>query len=165
MEDQIQVVNVEKITPEIPIVEVLKHTEEVTIVEIPAKLYNKIRSFVESSSKPEYPWNKGYKLNRGAIFIKEGKWKLYVFEHTVDDIAQFREGDLAVIATLDHEVELVIDKDYNIMLIVDGKEFHYRDRYRYALTAKVHLAYPIFLYMIFNKFFEYCRIRKIVSIH
>jgi hypothetical protein len=50
------------------------------IIRLPPKNYNTLRSFAESSLKPEYPWNTGVLLpmTHVAVFIKRGKWQLNV---------------------------------------------------------------------------------------
>jgi hypothetical protein len=50
------------------------------IVRVEPKIYNVLRSFLESSLKNEYQWNTGVLLpsTHTALFVKRGKWILNV---------------------------------------------------------------------------------------
>ena len=51
-----------------------------TVIRVESKIYNVLRSFLESSLKDEYQWNTGVLLpsTHTALFIKRGKWILNV---------------------------------------------------------------------------------------
>jgi len=48
------------------------------VLRVDKETYNVIRSFVESSTKIQYPWNVGILRGDVAIFEKPGKWELTV---------------------------------------------------------------------------------------
>jgi hypothetical protein len=70
------------------------------VVEVKKEIYNAIRSFVESSPKPEYEWNTGVKLGSQIVYRKEKKWILTVYlEPTPGSAPTYidwreKEGDL-----------------------------------------------------------------------
>ena len=45
-------------------------------------LYRTVRSFVESSEKPEYSWRLGYEFDDHYTFSKNNKWELIVYKNT-----------------------------------------------------------------------------------
>ena len=56
-------------------------TELVRIVRIESTTYRMVRSFVESSIKPYYPWRTGYENENEITWSKKGKWELKVFKN------------------------------------------------------------------------------------
>ena len=56
-------------------------TELVRIVRIEPTTYRMVRSFVESSIKPYYPWRTGYESEDAYTWIKRGKWELRVYKN------------------------------------------------------------------------------------
>jgi len=64
---------------------IIKPVEEARIITLEPKVYSIIRSFVESSEKPEYVWNKGIKVGEKIVFTKPGKWVLEVFTQPPQD--------------------------------------------------------------------------------
>jgi hypothetical protein len=55
--------------------------ELIRVIRINPGLYKAIRSFVESSLKPDYTWRLGYMTEDAIFWIKEGKWKLTIFKN------------------------------------------------------------------------------------
>jgi hypothetical protein len=68
------------------------------VVQVDKRIYNAIRSFVESSPKPEYEWNTGIKLGSQIVYRKEKKWILTVYLEPTPGSAptyiDWREEDL-----------------------------------------------------------------------
>jgi hypothetical protein len=69
------------------------------IVRVEPKIYNTLRSFLDSSLKDEYPWNTGIILpnTHVATFVKKGKWTLNV----------------------SHKSAILFDKNYKQVLLVE----------------------------------------------
>ena len=51
-----------------------------TVIRVESKVYNVLRSFLDSSLKDEYPWNTGIVLpgTHTVLFTKKGKWILNI---------------------------------------------------------------------------------------
>jgi len=70
------------------------------VAQVDKGIYNTIRSFIESSPKPEYEWNTGVKLGNQIVYRKEKKWILTVYlEPTPGSAPTYidwreKEGDL-----------------------------------------------------------------------
>jgi hypothetical protein len=144
----------------VKVVKVKKPVEEIEVIELPPKAYNVIRSFVESSSKEGYEWNKGYRLGGKVMFVKKGKWMLTVDEITEEELNKFSENMRVVIVNLSNVVKIEIDRDKNRYIVINGgNEFTEKDRYRVAfISSLVAYARPILLNEILEKINEYVEI-------
>ncbi len=144
----------------VEIIKVKKPVEEVKVIELPPKAYNIIRSFVESSSKEEYEWNKGYKLGGKVMFIKRGKWVLTVNEVTEEELNKFSENMRLVVVNLNDIVKIEMDRNKNCYIVINGsKEYTEEDRYRVAfISSLVVYTRPILLNEILEKVSEYVEI-------
>jgi hypothetical protein len=56
-------------------------TELIRVIRIESTTYRMVRSFVESSIKPYYPWRTGYENENEIIWSKKGKWELRVYKN------------------------------------------------------------------------------------
>lgn len=67
-------------TPGVKMVKITinKEVKQTKTIKVPKKIYNTIRSFVESSPREEYDWNVGYDIGDKVVFEKQGKWILEV---------------------------------------------------------------------------------------
>ncbi len=134
-------------------VRVKKEVEEVKVFKISKKAYNIIRSFVESSPKTCYSWNRGYKLGNTIYFVKPGKWTLTIW---VDSEIE-KEAPNVHPAVVDVSDVVTITADGLLMLRGVDKVFDLEtdDLRAYAVTADVPYAYPITLCTIVAKINEY----------
>ena len=144
----------------VEIIKVKKPVEEVNVVELPPRIYNIIRSFVESSSKEVYEWNKGYKLGGKVMFIKRGKWVLTINEVTEEELNELSENMRIIIVSLNNIVKIDMDRNKNCYIVINGsKEYTEEDRYRVAfISSLVVYARPILLNEILEKISEYVEI-------
>jgi len=134
-------------------VRVKKEVEEVKVFKVSKKVYNIIRSFLESSSKPNYSWNRGYKLDNTIYFVKPGKWTLTVW---VDSEVE-KEAPNVHPAVVDISDVVTITADGLLMIRGVDKVFDLEkdDLRAYAVTADVPYAYPITLDNVVAKIREY----------
>ena len=65
-------------------------TELVRIVRIEPTTYRMVRSFVESSIKPYYPWRTGYEGQDVYTWLKKGKWELRVYKN-VEYVSEYEK--------------------------------------------------------------------------
>ncbi len=138
------------------IVKIKKPVEEIEVIELPPKAYNVIRSFVESSEKEEYEWNKGIKLGKEIIFEKRGKWRLVVREYTLDEIRSLPSNTTVCVIDLENVLRVSIDKELSIRVTIDKYEFTLDNKV--AFTGNVLFARPILLSEIMRKISEYVEI-------
>ncbi len=141
------------------VIEIIKPIQDIKVVEINKKAYNVIRSFVESSDKDIYPWNKGYRLGNTVFFIKDGKWRLEIYTVKEKDIRELEDNRLAIIASLDDVIRIAIDNKFNVKIYVEHKEFDSTDMYSVAFISNVQFSRPIMLSEIIEKLEEYFRIK------
>ena len=144
----------------VEIIKVKKPVEEVKVIELPPKAYNVIRSFVESSSKEVYEWNRGYRLGKEIMFIKKGKWRIIINEVTEEELSKLSENMRMVAVDLSNVIKIEIDRNKNHYIVINGsKEYTKEDRYRIAfISSLVVYARPILLNEILEKISEYVEI-------
>jgi hypothetical protein len=159
-------------------VKIKKPIEEAKVIELRADVYKTLRSFVESSSKEEYEWNKGVKVSKEVIFTKKRKWKLIITQYDKEEVIKLPEGvSVAVYRLMDKEdkevLREIIDKNLSRQLIIDNKyyfiakdpEDYDYDEYanKVAFTSKVLFARPIFLGEIIKRLREFGFIALVIS--
>ena len=143
---------------------IIKKVEDAVIHKVPKIVYNTVRSFVESSPKPEYRWNVGIRIGNTVKFVKEGKWVLEVAEKA--EIPEPEHVTGTVVATLDDAVSILAARDGRLLLQVSGvtdddgapKLFSVDDIFelrKHYIIAEVPFAYPISLADIWEKVQEY----------
>ncbi len=139
------------------IITIKKPVEEVKVVELPPQVYNTLRSFVESSSKEEYEWNKGYKLGSKVMFIKRGKWVLTISEITEEELSKLSENMRIVVVSLNNIVKIEIDRNKSCYIVINSnKEYTEEDKYRIAfISSLIIYARPILLNEILEKIKEF----------
>ncbi len=161
-------------TPQKIYVEVRKPTIEVGVVAIPKKLYNLIRSFVESSSKSEYSWNEGYRLGNVVTFRKKGKWVLEIYTEASEPgngqgtvIASLAGNcvDVNVVVWKARDIERVtkIEQSYlnpdDLICTYEIDKIHYTSEDAYTIAfvpdKEVPYARAILLAEVIEKFREY----------
>ena len=137
-------------------VKVKKEIVNSQLINVPKHLYNTLRSFVESSSKKDYPWNTGVRLNDSVIFEKTGKWRLTIYtdlersggtiavltsrNNTVFVVSELRDGRRVIeLPAINVQVNLANDVELR----------------RTMLIADVPFAVPISLAEVVNKLYEY----------
>lgn len=132
------------------VVKIMKHITDVAVYNLKPRIYNTLRSFVESSNKEEYPWNKGSRLGDKVYFVKEGKW---VLEINLEP----KNGEVATLYSWDHKIVAKVFVEYGYCVIdIDGhKAMGNITKYAVAYTANVPYARLIFLGELVNKFKEY----------
>jgi len=135
----------------------LKPVKPLKQIEVDKRVYNIIRSFVESSEKEKYEWNQGIDYGDHIIFEKSGKWTLTIFKEveTKDpNSAEFMailEADGGVIAGI------MLKSNGMTLYIAGGYEFPVDEEVARttAIISNVPFAYPIRLLSILSKFFSY----------
>ncbi|PNV81474.1 MAG: hypothetical protein C0179_02520, partial [Fervidicoccus sp.] len=147
-------------------VQIKKPIEEIQVVKVDPDTYNTLRSFVESSTKPGYSWNKGYKLGNKVIFRKHDKWILEIVEPTEELLnhEMFKEGKIGHYIVLVYNdprfgffIAKYIDKIVYELKYKGGKiEIEKEeDLMKYAIVADVLYARPIILMEVVEKIREY----------
>jgi hypothetical protein len=166
---------VEGVEVKVKVEEVIrKEVKEAKVVEVPADLYRAIRSFVESSPKPKYPWNTGINYTNTIKFVKPDKWELEI--ELKSEIREDLYGCPIRLKSLNppgdcHHICFKIEKDpiYNRPVInmyvlpelvkfenVDDIELH-----KYVVYSKdVPFARPITLHEIVKRINHYVDIEK-----
>ncbi len=136
-------------------IEIKKPVEEVRVVEIEPRIYNMIRSFVESSSKPKYLWNRGYRIGNTVIFTKDGKWQLEVMVSIPrEEFDKCGESEHAIIVDLNRTLHIYRDcRKYYVS--IRQYEFSFDDAYRVAFTSNMPFARPILLAEIIDRILDY----------
>ena len=136
-----------------------KEVRPTKIIKVPKRVYNTIRSFVESSLKKEYVWNTGYDIGDKVVFEKPEKWLLIVKKEV-----EVREGENVAVAvlkingrTVDVVAEYVIDYEYVFKGVVRVNNETIDDFDQIVAEEEVPFARPIFGYEIremFEQFFQ-----------
>jgi len=104
-----------------------KIIEPSVICEVPRSIYRILRSFVESSNKPEYIWNIGRRINENTVmFEKPEMWTLTVYadDNNVNvelcdtknnTVMEYRDGKIVieehvfdVISVYDDEMQMLV---------------------------------------------------------
>jgi len=148
-------------------------------IKISKKLYNTLRSFVESSTKELYAWNVGFyeefkteaelgvpepekvpALVRRVTFEKEGKWELVIedimYKHVWGERNELR---ITLLASEALGKSVAVGKDE--MVINDGVDGQFKVHLTYAelkrtrVIADVAYARPISLYDVYDKMMIY----------
>jgi hypothetical protein len=136
-------------------IEIKKPVEEVQVVELEPRVYRVIRSFVESSDKDEYPWNRGYRLGNTVIFVKEGKWQLEIaVSIPKEELDKCNADKYAVIVSLNRVLH-VYRECGEYVISIKQYEFKFSDAYRVAFTSNVPFARPILLAEIISRISDY----------
>ena len=143
--------------------------ELIRTIRIESRLYNVIRSFVESSLKTNHPWRVGYEEQDAYVWIKEGKWVLKVYKNTqyaeydkplpVIGIYKIKTSQIPVVATLQSRrafLNFIILRDAGIAVLYNDLAFT-KDA-PIAFIASVPFARPITVREIIHTLFEYVEI-------
>ena len=109
--------------------------EQFEIRSIDKKVYNTIRSFVSSSTRPGYIWNIGEQLGDKITWRKPGRWKLVCYPSTEEAVCDLYNRDFKTV-----DVKFVI-KPTKTLIHVAGSVYE-RDS-KVAFTADVPNAVPI----------------------
>jgi len=137
---------------ETPIIktEIKKQTKTPNRIQVSKDVYNIIRSFVESSPKPEYEWNTGIDMGNYVMFVKQGKWILKVWKEVRkgDVVAELESTDNRYIATVRVGEG---DSCFDTQLYIGSQKVGDFD----VIVADVSFARPIFSYELRAKFLEY----------
>ncbi len=135
------------------VVKVMKPTTDAAIYELKPKVYNTLRSFVESSDREEYPWNKGTKIEDRVYFVKEGKW---ILEINLEP----KNGEVATLYSWDHKIVAKVFVEYGYCVIdIDGhKAMGEITKYAVAYTSNVKYSRIIWLGEVVNKLKEYIEV-------
>jgi len=138
-----------------------KPIKELKILEVRKKTYNIIRSFVESSSKLEYEWNTGIKINNKVVFTKTGKWRLIIdLEHNVVILEDYNTRDTVLelnAVTRKLTIYNLIDKpleEFDLLELLNTEKKHEIA----VINRDVMFARPILLSEILDKLFEYVEV-------
>ena len=122
-------------------------------LKVDKKTYNVIRSFVESSTKTQYPWNIGILRNNIAVFEKAGKWTLIV------EMIQNRPEKRATLTARNVFIEIDIEPGFKIIGLTEH-ELWIRDtndakKFDIVPAEDVLYARPISLTELLNKIMIY----------
>ncbi len=134
-------------------VKVKKMVEDAKIIEVPKWIYNTLRSFTESSSKPEYPWNNGIRVGNRICFIKPGKWQFIVYTNVNDT----NDPDtVPAIAELIGRNGIVMTV-YKTFMYVGNEKIPLNETYKYAIVPNTDVPFsiPILLDDVITKVREY----------
>jgi hypothetical protein len=129
------------------------------VISIDKKVYNTIRSFVESSEKKEYVWNTGiYDEKEGTLtFTKPEKWVLIIYTKERNVPSWVEDYTIAVLFDRDERPIAWITKQGNIVVSKNGEgislpltnEIELLSTY---IIANVEFAVPISFHEILAKF-------------
>ena len=156
-----------------------KRVETLKIMETSEALYRTLRSFVESSNKDSYLWNKGIKLDSKIMFVKPGKWVLEVMLYDKVELGAKVEV-VSLKSYIDNRVELSlyfkVDSSYlahvSVFDIMDnvsvlgGFDVYmpyngFENVYKLAFyNANVPYAYPIVAVYVLDKINKFIDLDK-----
>jgi len=136
-----------------------KEVRQTKTVKVPKRVYNVIRSFVESSLRRDYVWNVGYDVGHAVVFEKPEKWVLVVHKEV-----KVREGENAVVAflkdrkTLNVVAEYVINYEYVFQGAVRVNNELIDDYDQIIPEEETPFARPVFGHEIKEMFEEFFRV-------
>jgi len=141
-------------------IKIKKKVEDAVIHKVPRQVYNVVRSFVESSPKPDYHWNTGIRVGSVVRFVKEGKWVLEIANVEIPT----ERGVGAVVAHLNGFVKIIaaptMERKAKLLMEVEGvdERFDINDTLelrKHYVVADTLFAYPISLHDVLMKMLEY----------
>jgi hypothetical protein len=136
-------------------------------------LYRTVRSFVESSQKPEYPWRLGYEFDDHYTFSKNGKWELIVYKNVevVDKyiplptvgIYRIEQPQIPIIASL-YPFTAKLHLDFVVLKSMELAILNPRYPYNLAFTRSAPIAFvPDFVHEHVRPFVRPIFIREIID--
>jgi len=136
-------------------------------------LYRTIRSFVESSQKPEYSWRLGYEFDDHYTFSKNNKWELIVYKNVevVDKyislptvgIYRVEQPQIPIIAKL-YPFTAKLHLDFVVLKSMELAILNPRYPYNLAFTRSAPIAFvPDFAHEHVHPFVRPISIREIID--
>jgi hypothetical protein len=121
------------------------------LLKLPKKLYNTLRSFLDSSEKNEYAWNKGVRIDNSIVFTKSLRWRLIIYF-----VPQEKVVTSANLFSYDGEFILAMDMDKVVVgNSVISRDDEYLAAYYVISDEPVKFASPLALIDIITKLKKY----------
>ncbi|MEM0479693.1 MAG: hypothetical protein QXS16_05160 [Pyrobaculum sp.] len=130
---------------------ILKEVVDVKRIEVPARCYNVLRSFTESSPRVKYVWNIGIANDQIIQFIKPYRWRLVIDKY---GISLYRYDDntrIIFVPNIPDELHVHIC-GHEVVLKTE------LDQLATVITSEVPAAREIPIFLIMDKIKEYINI-------